>query len=89
MNNRTITGLCLALITSVITMTPVLAQYYVHPYGHPHYHNYGYRGYAPYDGYGYSRPNHTVRNVAIGAGVGAVAGGVIGLLASHHGHNYY
>ncbi len=56
---------------------------YGYPAAYPVYNNYAYRGYAPYGEYGYY-PNHTARNVAIGAGIGAA----IGLLASHHGHRY-
>jgi hypothetical protein len=89
MSNRTITGMFLALITSVVAITPVLAQFYVNPYntpyGNPYYNNYAYRGYAPYGGYGYYHHNHTGRDVAIGAGIGAA----VGLLASHHGHRYW
>lgn len=88
MSNKTITGSLLALITSVAAISPVLADYYVNPYHQPYYNNNEYRGYAPYDAYGYvPRPehrSHTFRNVAIGAGIGAA----IGLLASHHGHRY-
>jgi hypothetical protein len=64
--------------------------YYANPYGYgypsayPVYNNYAYRGYAPYGEYGYYPPNHTARNVAIGAGIGAA----VGLLASPHGHRY-
>jgi len=68
---------------SVVAIAPVLAQFYVNPYSNPYYNNYAYRGYAPCGAYGYH--NHTARNVAIGAGIGAA----IGLLASHHGHRYY
>jgi len=93
MSNRKITGISLALITSVLAVTPVLAQYYANPYGNPYgnpyYNNYAYRGYAPSGAYGYYPPNHTVRNVAIGAGIGAAVGVAIGLLASHHGHRYW
>jgi hypothetical protein len=85
MSSRTITGVLLALITSAVAISPVLAQFYVNPNNNPYYNNYAYRGYAPYGGYGYNRPSHTARNVAIGAGIGAA----IGLLASHHGHRYW
>ncbi len=62
---------------------------YSNPYGSPVYNNYNSRGYAPYQEYGYRqyrnrKSNHTVRNVAIGAGIGAA----IGYFASHHGHRY-
>jgi len=58
---------------------------YASPYGNPYYNNYAYRGYAPPGAYGYyHHRNHTVRDMAIGAGIGAG----IGLLASHHGHRY-
>jgi hypothetical protein len=96
MNIRISTGILLALITSALAMAPVLAQFYVNPYnspynspyanpyGNPYYNNYNYRGYAPYGAYGYNRHYHTVRNMAIGAGIGAA----VGLLASPHGHRY-
>lgn len=95
MNNRKITGILLTLITGAAAIAPVFAQVYVNPYGyapyaHPYYNHYAYRGYAPCGAYGYCPPpNHTVRNVAIGAGVGAAVGAVVGLLASSHGHRYY
>jgi hypothetical protein len=88
MSHRTKSGILLALVASVATITPVLAQYYVNPYRHPYYNHYLARGYAPCGAYGYCAPNHTVRNVAVGAAVGAAAGAVVGLLASHHGHRY-
>jgi len=97
MSKRVFTGVFFALISGVFAITPVMAQgFYVNPhdhygtpygnpYGNPHYNNYNYREYAPYQQYGYRRaPNHTVRNVAIGAAIGAA----VGLLASHHGHSY-
>jgi len=88
MRNRTVTVSLLALITSISAIAPVLAHRhygpYGSPYGYPRYNNYAYRGYAPYGEYGYRPPNHTARNVLIGAGIGAA----IGLLASHHGHRY-
>ncbi len=120
MSNNKVTGILLALVTSLATITPASAQYYVNPHGHhhgyaygnvygnpygnpygnlygnpyhqPYYNDYNYRGYAPYDAYGYVpryHRSHTVRNVAIGAGVGAGVGALVGLLASHHGHRYY
>lgn len=86
MSKRTNTGIFIALMTSMLAIAPAFAQYYVNPYNaYPNYNNYGYRGYAPY-GYGHY---HTVRNVAIGAGIGAAAGALVGLLASPHGHRYY
>jgi hypothetical protein len=91
MSNKTITGILLALVTSVAAIAPALAQYYVNvgPYGNPYYNNYAYRGYTPCDSYGYvPRHYYTARNVAIGAGIGAGVGAAIGLLASHHGHRY-
>jgi hypothetical protein len=91
MNKRKITGILLALVTSVVAFTPVSAQVYVtpygSPYGNPYYNNYAYRGYAPYGAYGY-RPSHRARNVAVGAGIGAAVGAAVGLLASPHGHRY-
>jgi len=85
MSNRTFSKIVFALTISVLAFSPALAQrFYDNPYGHPRYHDYGYRGYAPCGEYGYRRPDHTARNVAIGAGIGAV----VGLLASHHGHRY-
>lgn len=88
MSKRRITGVLLALITSAVAFIPVSAQVYVtpygNPYGNPYYNNYAYRGYAPYGAYGYYRRNHTARNMAIGAGIGAA----VGLLASPHGHRY-
>jgi hypothetical protein len=86
MSNRTVSGFVFALVISVLVFSPALAQrFYDNPYGHPRYHDYGYRGYGPYNDYGYyHRPDHTARNVAIGAGIGAA----VGLLASHHGHRY-
>jgi len=94
MRNRAITLTFLALLTSVVAITPVLAQFYVNPYnspynspyGDPYYNNYAYRGYAPAYNYGYyPHHNHVGRDVAIGAGIGAA----VGLLASHHGHRYH
>jgi hypothetical protein len=95
MSNRTIAGIIFGLTASVLAITPVLAQqFYVNPYnspygapyGNPYYNNYAYRGYAPPVAYGYYRHrNHVVRDMAIGAGIGAG----IGLMASHHGHRYY
>ncbi len=97
MSNRTVNRILLALTASVFAIAPVLAQgFYVNPgnpynepyaspYGNPYYNNYAYRGYAPPGAYGYyHHRDHTVRNMAIGAGIGAA----IGLLASHHGHRY-
>ena len=94
MRKRTITAMLLALITGAAATLPVSAQFYVNPYnayptpygspyGNPYYNGYGYRGYAPYGGYGYYH-NHVGRDVAVGAGLGAA----IGLLAAHHGHRY-
>ena len=85
MTNRTASGLFVALLTSILMIAPALAQYYPNAYYvNPGYNNYAYRGYAPYGNYGYYHHNHTGRDVAIGAGIGAA----IGLLASHHGHRY-
>jgi hypothetical protein len=85
MSIRKTIGTLLAL-TSVMTITPALAQYYVNPY----YNHYGYRGYAPCAAYGYHpwHHDHVVRNVALGAGLGAVVGGAVGLLATRHGHRW-
>jgi hypothetical protein len=85
MKYKTRSAVLLALTTTAALITPVSAQYWVH---HPYYNHYLARGYAPCGVYGYCPPppNHTVRNVAIGAAVGAAAGAVVGLLASHHDH---
>jgi hypothetical protein len=83
MRNRTAYGVLFALITALVSIAPVLAQFYVNPYSNPNYNNYGYRGYTPYNSYGY---NHTARNVAVGTAIGSAVGAAVGLLASHHGH---
>jgi len=98
MKNRIITSMLLAAVAGITLITPVSAQYWNDSYYvNPGYNNYAYRGYAPYDRYGYSQHHyyngyngngyyrdHTLRNVAIGAGIGAA----VGLLVSHHGHRY-
>ena len=86
MSKRSNVGIQIVLAASMLAGAPALAQYYVNPYcAYPNYNNHCYRGYAPY-GYGHY---HTVRNVAVGATIGAAAGALVGLLASPHGHRYY
>lgn len=53
MSNKTISRILLALITSLAAITPVLAQYYVNPYGGPYGGPFG----SPY-GYPYGYPYH-------------------------------
>ncbi|MBX9721617.1 MAG: hypothetical protein K2X81_09500 [Candidatus Obscuribacterales bacterium] len=103
MNHKRISGVLLALIAGVSLISPVFAQQFYNnsygngngygygsPYGYPAYNNYNYRGYAPYQEYGYrnNRRSHSVRNALIGAGIGAGIGAAVGLMASHHGHRY-
>jgi hypothetical protein len=99
-SKRVLSGsLLAAILTSVCFVVPAFAQWYPNSYYvNPGYNNYNYRGYAPYGAYGggyegypngYGYRSNTVHNVAVGAGIGAIAGAAVGLLASHHHHRGY
>jgi hypothetical protein len=86
MPGKTKIGVLLALIALIAAIVPVFAQY--NPYANPYYNNYAYRGYEPYNAYGYVPPiagYHPYASAAIGMGISAV----VGLLARRHDHRYY